>query len=619
MKSRVGAVLFAAAFQLNKRRLRWLNTCLEWSTDLCNQIPQHFISCPMRVFRLLLLLVCVAPTALSADRPKPAPAPDAKTEQGASKSSVSAAERMARWQAAAENGETWAQFNLGLAYHLGRDVPKNELEAVKWYRAAAESGYAPAQANLGYCHDKGFGVSIDPAEAVKWYQLAAVQGNAFAQYNLAKKYQSGPGIALDPKAAEKWFKAATQQNFIPAFYSLGQIYANEFAGNTNYTEAFHYFRQAAEQGYAPAQHAIGYLYFAGKGVTTNYFEAVKWYNLAASRDFPDSHYNLGLCYQNGWGVPQNLIAAVNHFRNAAEAGHPQAQYSLGVCYYEGKGIEANFIEAYKWWNLAAVQGIPEASSSREILSRLMSESQIKEAQKRAGEFVPRGKPPAEPTTVLQTASAESINVKRIATGFLITENGFLVTNYRIVTGATNLQVVTESGSFPAALIRAEPLNDIAILKVDGGFQPLPIGPSRDVLADAPFIAIGFDGPNHGEFNPKVARGKIASLLGYQADPRQFTLDPLLTPTFGGTAVLNRRGQVVAVVLGELDEKTISESKGNGNRRSTFALKSDYLLAFLRSAALRELIQLPDSEAKNELTSEEIISRARAATALVLVL
>lgn len=543
--------------------------------------------------------------------------PDPKAQTTAAAKPVAVGGGFTKWQSAAENGEVWAQFNLGLAYHLGKGVPKSELEAVRWYKAAADAGYAPAQANLGYCYDTGFGVAVEPAEAVKWYQLAAVQGNAFAQYNLAKKYQSGPGVPLDPKSAEKWFLAAAQQNFVPAFFSLGQIYANEFTRNPNYPEALKWFRLAAEQGFAPAQHAIGYLYASGKSGQTNYFEAVKWYTLAASRDFADSHYNLGLCYEFGLGVPQNLIAAVNHYRTAADAGHPQAQYSLGVCYYEGKGVETNLIEAYKWWNLATVQGIPEASSNREILTRLMKPEDIREAQRLASEFtVKPSRMATESRALLQTASAEGTEVKRVATGFIISSDGYLVTNFRAISGATSLTVVTESGTFAATPYRAEPLNDIAILKIEGAFRPLPIGGSRQMPVDAPLIIVGFDGPNHGVFNPKVARGKLHSLLGIQADPRQFSIEPHLPETYAGSAVLNGRGQVIATML-SAPTPNAGQTEGTAETASmSYAIKSDHLISILTGS--KEINWILD-ESKVELTPEEVVSRARAGTVLVLVL
>ena len=56
----------------------------------------------------------------------------------------------AKWsRKAAEQGDSMAQFNLGLMYDNGRGVPQDNTEAAKWYRKAAEQGYANAQFNLG--------------------------------------------------------------------------------------------------------------------------------------------------------------------------------------------------------------------------------------------------------------------------------------------------------------------------------------------------------------------------------------------------------------------------------------------------------------------------------------
>lgn len=57
-------------------------------------------------------------------------------------------------------------------------------QAVKWFHLAADQGDAYAQFNLGALYDKGEGVPQDSAQAAKWYRLAADQGNAIAQSNL---------------------------------------------------------------------------------------------------------------------------------------------------------------------------------------------------------------------------------------------------------------------------------------------------------------------------------------------------------------------------------------------------------------------------------------------------
>jgi uncharacterized protein len=109
---------------------------------------------------------------------------------------------------AAEQGDANSQFNLALRYYNGEEVPKDLIEAVKWYRKAAEQGDLKAQNTLASCYSKGEGVSKDLAEAVKWYRKAAEQGDAYAQYNLAMCYRKGEGIPKDEIEALAWLNIA---------------------------------------------------------------------------------------------------------------------------------------------------------------------------------------------------------------------------------------------------------------------------------------------------------------------------------------------------------------------------------------------------------------------------
>ena len=541
--------------------------------------------------------------------------------RAAEPSSVESANRIEIWRQSAEKEEPWACFNLGLAYQMGSEIERNPIEAVRLYRMAADKSYAPAQANLGYCYETGFGVSVSFPEAVRWYQLAALQGNSLAQYNLGRKYLSGaPGVPVDPLAAEKWLRLAAQQNFAPAFFSIGQLYAGGALGAADYEKAHTWFLQAAQQGYPPAQHAIGFLYTEGKGVPQSFSEAVKWYGLAASRNYPDSHYNLGYCYERGRGVPQNLTTAVNHYRTAAELGHVEAQYTVGVCYYEGKGVQVDLVEAYKWWNLAASQGIPEAASSKEILARLLSPQQVHAGQKAAEEFVPRVGALTETARFVQPTTLQISDLKRTGTGFFISSDGYILTTYQTIQGASSLQVLTEAGSFSATLHKVDPLKNIALLKVSGVFHPLPLVSSlAETEINSSFSAVGFERLTLIEFNPKVAKGKVTALSGYQSDPRQISMAPPVGPTFFGSAIVSERGQVLAMLVGgtETSPAEGQETATAATRRS-FGLKSDHLISFLK--AVPEAKPVLASETGGNLSPpEEIVSKARAAAALILAL
>lgn len=201
-------------------------------------------------------------------------------------------EALGYYKLAAEQGNTDAQYKLGLLYSNGQGVEQDYVEAAGWYLKAAEQGDAKAQFRLGRCYHNGYGVTQDYQSAVKWYCKAAEQGNAFAQHNLGYCYYFGEGVEQDLVEAVKWYK------------------------------------KAAEQGTALSQNALGDCYELGEGVEQNYITAVKWYLKAAVQGDTEAQFNLGVCYANGKGVEQSATAAQKWFRLAADGGHTKAKEIL---------------------------------------------------------------------------------------------------------------------------------------------------------------------------------------------------------------------------------------------------------------------------------------------------
>ena len=76
-----------------------------------------------------------------------------------------------------------------------------------------------------------------------------------------------------------------------------------------------------------------------------------------------------------------------------------------------------------------------------------------------------------------------------------------------------IQVVTSAGSFAAKIIKVDGANDLALLKVQGRFTPLPIAASRNVKMGGIVMTIGFPDPDLQGFSPKFAKGEIAALSG----------------------------------------------------------------------------------------------------------
>jgi TPR repeat protein len=111
----------------------------------------------------------------------------------------------------AEQGDAFAQNNLGVMYANGAGVPMNDVEAVKWYLLAAEQDYVSAQLNLGVMYDYGEGVPENNVEAVKWYRLAAEQGDAIAQFGLGLFYANGVGVPENDVKSYVWLSVSAAQ------------------------------------------------------------------------------------------------------------------------------------------------------------------------------------------------------------------------------------------------------------------------------------------------------------------------------------------------------------------------------------------------------------------------
>ena len=108
---------------------------------------------------------------------------------------------VARLRAAAEAGDSNAQYHLGYSYEHGEGVLQDYDEAAKWYRKAAEAGDVDAQYSLATIYDIRKDI---PHNAARWYRLAAGQGHAYAQYRLGTMYDRGEGVPRDYVEAYKW-------------------------------------------------------------------------------------------------------------------------------------------------------------------------------------------------------------------------------------------------------------------------------------------------------------------------------------------------------------------------------------------------------------------------------
>ena len=137
-------------------------------------------------------------------------------------------------------------------------------------------------------------------------------------------------------------------------------------------------------------------------------------------------------------------------------------------------------------------------------------------------------------------------------GFVIDEDGYILTNYHVVQSADEITVrfQGDSASYPAEVIgTAQPL-DLALIQVkapDKKLNPLPLGDSDLVQVGQKAIAIG----NPFQFDFSVTEGIVSAVRpnpGAIEDlvPRLIQTDAAINPGNSGGPLLNSRGEVVGI-------------------------------------------------------------------------
>jgi len=476
-------------------------------------------------------------------------------------------------KAKAQKGAAAAEFNVGSMYVHGHGVAQDFAEAAKWWRKAAEQGFAAAQFNLAEFCAHGLGVPQDYAEAVKWYRKAAEQNLAAAQFSLASCYAKGQGLAKDDAEAVNWY------------------------------------HKAAEQGDPRAQVNLGVSYEQGSGLTKDYAQAMKWYRKAAEQGLSVAQCNLASMYENARSGAKDDAEAARWYRKAAEQGDTNGQLSLGDAYANGYGVPKNYIEAYKWLSLAASQGDEPVRNDLSNLEMRMTPEQVAEAQRLAREFKPQTTSDSNKDTPYSRPTASG-------TGFFITDDGYLVSNYHVVKDAAQIRLRTSIGMISAKVVRLDAANDLALLKAEGRFASLPIISSRAVKLGGTVATVGFPDTGLQGFAPKFARGEIASLSGAADDARYFQISLPVQPGNSGGALVDEHGNVVGVVSAKLNASAALAETGVLPENVNYAIKSSFVLSFLESTP--ELAQKVKDPLLKERKFDDVVKSVEDATVLVLV-
>ena len=165
------------------------------------------------------------------------------------------------------------------------------------------------------------------------------------------------------------------------------------------------------------------------------------------------------------------------------------------------------------------------------------------------------------------------------TGFIISKDGYIVTNYHVMENANAAIIISsDNKNHVVSLIGFNDEFDLALLKIEGNFDRFRLGNSDDVQVGEKVIAIG--NPRGLQFS--VTQGIVSAIHreGPNGLEAYIQTDAALNPGNSGGPLINKEGRVIG----------INNFKIGGSESLGFALESNFIKEEINKIALENLNQ-----------------------------
>ena len=204
----------------------------------------------------------------------------------------------------------------------------------------------------------------------------------------------------------------------------------------------------------------------------------------------------------------------------------------------------------------------------------------------------------------QPDESSTVATNSSATGFAVSNEGYIATNYHVIQNAKKIKIKGIKGNFSvsysAEVVVEDKNNDLAILKVnDENFTNLGIVPYKIINEISEVgnsvYTLGFPLRATMGDEVKLSNGIISSKTGFQNDITNYQISVPLQPGNSGGPLFDNSGNVIGVI----------SAKHLGTENVSYAVKSNYLLYLTQS--LNNKILLPKT---NSISSKKLSEQVK---------
>ena len=212
-------------------------------------------------------------------------------------------------------------------------------------------------------------------------------------------------------------------------------------------------------------------------------------------------------------------------------------------------------------------------------------------------------------------------------GFFVSKLGHVITNAHVVKGCKKVTVGDNANKqVPAEVVNTDKSNDLALLKLSSlemasaesksliqklSIVVVPLASkgllrSEDVRLGEKVLVAGYP---YGDFfsnSIKVTTGVVSSTRGAGDDSGQFQLDAAVQPGNSGGPIYDSGGNIVGVVISQLDKLKVAKAIGSLPENVNFGIKASTVRQFLISSGLPS----KKSERADEKSTEQLAEIAQ---------
>lgn len=155
---------------------------------------------------------------------------------------------------------------------------------------------------------------------------------------------------------------------------------------------------------------------------------------------------------------------------------------------------------------------------------------------------------------------QTVETAASGTGFFITQDGYILTNHHVISGASSVKVTLYNGeTYDATVIGSDEDYDIAVLKIDvTGATPVVLGDSSKVAIGESVAAVGNP---LGELTFSMSEGIVSCVnRAINVDGTPFNMiqvDCSINPGNSGGPLFDLRGNVVGVTTAKYSGETVT--------------------------------------------------------------